>query len=232
MKNIKSITTIKELPEEERPREKLKRFGTDYLSNSELLAILIGTGTKASSALMLANKIISIEKNGIGFLKDCTIEDLSSVSGIGLAKSSQIVAAIELGKRISTMPSEAKLNISKPECVAKLFMEEMRYLKKEFFKVLLLNTKNEIISIEETSVGNLNSSIVHPREVFAAAIKKSAASIILVHNHPSGNPNPSKVDIETTLRLVEAGKILGILVVDHLVIGDGTYVSLQEKMLM
>lgn len=227
-----TFTTIKELPNEERPREKLIQYGSASLSNAELLAILIATGTRDGSAIMLANKILSLEKNGISNLVHCTIEELSQIPGIGTAKSSQIVAAIELGKRIATKPKEKRINVKAPKEVADLFMEEMRYLKREFFKVLLLNTKNEILSIEDTSIGNLNSSIVHPREVFCNAVKKSAASIIVIHNHPSGNPMPSQADINTTTRLVEAGKILGISVVDHLIIGDGNFVSLKEKMLM
>lgn len=232
MNNKSKYTTIKELPKDERPREKLMQNGAVCLSNAELLAILIATGTKDSSAVMLANRILSLEKSGISFLVDCTIEELSKIPGIGMAKSAQIVAAIELGKRIATKPKEKRVNIKAPKEVAELFMEEMRYLKKEFFKVLLMNTKNEIISVENTSVGNLNSSIVHPREVFYSAVKKSAASVIFIHNHPSGNSMPSQEDINITARLVEAGKILGINVIDHLIIGDGNFVSLKEKMLM
>lgn len=232
MNNFSKATMIKELPEDERPREKLVNYGVGSLSNSELLSILIGTGTKDASAIMVANKILSLEKDGISYLTGCTPEELSSVQGIGMAKSCQIIAAIELGKRIATKPKEKRLNVKSPTEVATLFMEEMRYLKKEIFKVLLLNTKNEIIMIEDTSIGNLNSSVVHPREVFYSAIKKSACSIIVIHNHPSGNPMPSQMDIEITKRLAEAGEILGIKVLDHLVIGDGVFVSLKEKMLM
>ncbi|WP_027398122.1 RadC family protein [Anaerovorax odorimutans] len=232
MNKVTTYTTIKELPQDERPREKLIKHGSGFLSNSELLAILIATGTKDSSAVMLANKILSLNKKGISYLVDCTIEELSNIPGIGIAKSTQIVAAIELGKRIATKPKEKRINIKSPKEVADLFMEEMRYLRKEFLKVLLLNAKNEIISIENTSIGDLNSSIVHPREVFCSAVKKSAASIIVVHNHPSGNPMPSQEDINITVRLAEAGRILGINILDHLIIGDGNFVSLKEKMLI
>ena len=223
---------IKELPAEERPREKLAQYGVDVLSNSELLAILIGTGTKDASAIMLANRILALEKGGISYLCCCTADELSEIQGIGKAKSCQIIAAIELGKRIATRPKDKKVNIKSPNEVASLFLEEMRYLKKEVFKVLLLNTKNEIIKIENISVGTLNSSMVHPREVFCSAIRKSACSVVLVHNHPSGNPAPSRTDVDITERLVKAGELLGINVLDHLIIGDGIYVSLKEKMLM
>jgi len=233
MNHTKKAAMIKELPTEERPREKLVQYGAETLSNSELLAILIGSGTKEVSAIMLANRILALEEEaGISYLTNCLPEELSDIPGMGMAKSCQIIAAIELGKRIATKPKMKRINIKSPNEVASLFIEEMRYLKKEYFKVLLLNTKNEIIMIENISIGSLNSSVVHPREVFCTAIKKSACSMIAVHNHPSGNPMPSQTDIDITKRLVEAGELLGIKVLDHLIIGDGIYVSLKEKMLL
>ncbi len=232
MNHIRKDALIKDLPFEERPREKLIQCGAGALSNSELLAILIGTGTKEMSAIMLANRVLALEKEGISYLAGCLPEELSEIPGMGMAKSCQIIAAIELGKRIATKPRMNKVNIKSPDEVASLFIEEMRYLKKEYFKVLLLNTKNEIIMIENISVGSLNSSVVHPREVFCTAIKKSACSLIAVHNHPSGNPAPSQADIDITKRLMEAGELLGIKVLDHLIIGDGVYISLKEKLLI
>ena len=232
MKYTSNKALIKELPSEERPREKLVKNGAGVLSNAELLAILIGTGTREMSAVMLANRILAMEKEGLSYLAGCLPEELSDIPGMGMAKSCQIIAAIELGKRIATKPKGKKINIKSPEEVASLFLEEMRYLKKEYFKILLLNTKNEIIMIETISVGSLNSSVVHPREVFCTAIKKSACSVIAVHNHPSGNPSPSQNDIDVTHRLAEAGELLGIKLLDHLIIGDGTYLSLKEKMLL
>lgn len=232
MNHIRKAAMIKELPYEERPREKLIQYGAETLSNTELLAILIGSGTKEVSAIMLANRILALEGEGISYLTNCLPEELSDIPGMGMAKSCQIIAAIELGKRIATKPKGKKINIKSPDEVASLFIEEMRYLKKEYFKVLLLNTKNEIIMIENISIGSLNSSVVHPREVFCTAIKKSACSIIAVHNHPSGNPMPSQTDIDITKRLMEAGELLGIKVLDHLIIGDGTYISLKAKMLL
>lgn len=231
-KQKKGDITIKELPFAERPREKMIRYGSGSLSNGELLAILIGTGTKDVSALTLANRILALEKAGVSYLVDCTPEELIGIEGIGVAKSCQIIAAIELGKRIAQNPREKRLRAGSPGDVANLLMEEMRYLKKEFFKVLYLNVKNEITSIEDISIGNLNSSIVHPREVFRNAVKKGAAAIIVVHNHPSGNPTPSQNDLEITKRLAEAGDLIGIPVLDHLIIGDGIYISLKEKMLL
>ena len=232
MNHTSKAAMIKELPSEERPREKLIQYGADTLSNTELLAILIGSGTKEVSAIMLANRILALEEEGISYLTNCLPEELSGIPGMGMAKSCQIIAAIELGKRIATKPKEKRINIKSPDEVASLFLEDMRYLKKEYFKVLLLNTKNEIIMVDNISIGSLNSSVVHPREVFSTAVRKSACSVIAVHNHPSGNPEPSQTDIDVTKRLVEAGELLGIKVLDHLIIGDGTYVSLKEKMLI
>jgi DNA repair protein RadC len=228
----KNNITIKELPADERPREKLLRYGCQFLSNGELLAILIGTGTRDRSALSVAERILAMEETGISYLTDCTPEELCRIEGMGIAKSCKVVAAIELGKRIAQRPREKRYTAGTPEDVAALYMEEMRHLKKEYFKVLFLNTKNEILSVENTSIGNLNSSIVHPREVFRSAVKKGAAAIIVIHNHPSGNPMPSQNDLDITRRLSEAGQLLGIPVLDHLIIGDGVYISLKEKMLM
>ncbi|MBN7772774.1 RadC family protein [Clostridium aminobutyricum] len=220
---------IRELPPDERPREKLMLYGIGALSNAELLAILIRTGTNKKSALILANEILSYDKNGVAFLADCVPEELSQIQGIGKAKACQIIAAIELGKRISNKPKASKIQINNPEIIANLFMEEMRYYKKEFFNVVLLNTKGEILSVENAAIGDLNSTIVHPREIFCNAVRKSAAAVVFVHNHPSGNPTPSKEDIDITHRLLRAGEILGIQVWDHIIIGDGTFFSLKNR---
>jgi DNA repair protein RadC len=228
----KGDVTIKEMPAGERPREKMVRYGQNTLTNGELLAILIGTGTKEHSALTLANRILSLEEAGISYLADCMPEELSKIDGIGIAKSCQILAAIELGKRISRDKGAERYAVGTPTDVASLFMEELRYRKKEVFKVLFLNTKNEITSTEDVSIGNLNSSIVHPREVFRSAVKRGAAAIIVIHNHPSGNPYPSDNDLAITKRLVEAGELIGIPVLDHLIIGDGIFISFKEKAFM
>lgn len=220
--------TIKELPEEERPREKLIRYGESALSNAELLAILLRTGTKNESALSLAYKILK-QQEGLRFLTDCTVQELGNISGIGQAKAAQLRAAVELGKRVSAFVKEQDNYVKCPQDVANLLMEEMRYLKKEYMKLILLNVKCNVISIENISIGNLNASIVHPREVYLPAIKKSSASVIMVHNHPSGDPTPSNEDINITKRIAEAGKIIGIELVDHIIIGDGRYISLKEK---
>lgn len=223
---------IKELPTEERPMEKMISYGPSVVSNAELLAILIGTGTRNRSAVDLANQVLSLEESGIRHLAACTPEEISAIPGIGRAKACKIIAAIELGKRIATNPKAKRISINNPDSIADLFMEEMRYYRKEFFKVLLLNTKGEIISVEDASIGDLSSTIVHPREIYSSAIRRSAAAVVFVHNHPSGNPQPSQEDVDVTNRLMEAGKILGIKVLDHIVIGDGTYVSFKDRQLI
>ena len=144
-------------------------------------------------------------------------------------KASVLIAAAELGRRMMTAPRNRRISASSPDEVAALFMEEMRYLKKEHFKVLLLNVKNEIITSEDVSIGSISSSDAHPREVFFSAVRRGAANVILVHNHPSGSPSPSEADILLTKRLDEAGKIMGIQVLDHIIIGDGEYVSLKSE---
>lgn len=217
---------IKALPKEERPMEKGLFQGIENLSNTELLALIINTGTREKSALSLAQEVISYSR-GIFYLREMTYEELMKIKGIGKGKAARILAAMELGKRVASKPSGSPVNISDSDEIASLFMEEMRYCKKEIFKTLLLNSKGDILSIETVSVGELTSTLVHPREVFLPAVKKSAAAIVLIHNHPSGDPTPSKEDIDTTCRLMECGRLLGIRVLDHLVIGDGRYVSIS-----
>lgn len=223
---------ISNLPLTERPREKLERYGVDALSNRELLAIILRTGSKDKSAIDLASDVLSINETGVRYLANCTIEELSTVKGMGLSKSCQVLAAIELGKRISLSQITSRSKITSPSDIADIFVKDMKCLDKEHFKVVFLNTKNEVITHETISIGSLNASIVHPREVFNRAIKKSSASIILLHNHPSGNPDPSKEDINITNRLVEAGKIIGIEILDHIVIGDNSYYSFKENLLI
>lgn len=227
----KKKLTIKDLPQQERPRERMKELGAEKLSNAELLAIILRTGHHEETALHLAERILS-QAGGLRYLPDFTLEELQQIKGIGLAKAVQIKAAVELGRRLASALRPETLSLNSPWQVAEFLMEEMRYYPKEYFKVILLNTKNQIISIEDISVGSLNSSIVHPREIFNLPVKKSAASVILIHNHPSGDPTPSREDMEVTRRLVEAGKILGISVLDHIIVGEKRYISFKEKGLM
>lgn len=220
---------IKEMPVSERPREKLLAFGSQSLANRELLAILIGSGTKEKTALEIADELLQMDSRGIGKLRECTAADLSAISGIGKAKASLIIAALELGRRIATHGGCYEKVISSATDVVDTCMERMRYYQKEYFNALLLNTKGMLIGEENVSIGDLSGSIVHPREAFKSAVNKSAAAVIFVHNHPSGDPTPSCEDLDITKRLCEAGRILGIRVFDHIIIGDGSYISLKEK---
>lgn len=220
---------IRGMRESQRPREKMVLYGSQALTDSELLAILLKTGTRNRSAIEVADIILNHDAEGLRNIADMSLEELQSFEGVGLAKACQIKAAVELGRRIAQSRIIDKGRVTAIGDVLDMFMEEMRYEKKELFKALLLDSKGGILSKETISVGDLSSSIVHPRETFKSAVRRSAASVLFVHNHPSGDPTPSKEDIVVTRRLVEAGDILGITVLDHVVIGDGTYVSLKEK---
>lgn len=231
LNNVEYHLTIKDLPEGERPRERLLKYGAENLTDAELLAIIIRTGSRSETAVNLSQRLLLGEKgvNGLRFLVEASIEELGKIKGIGMAKAAQIKAAIEIGKRLASLSQSERPVIKCPGDVRNLLMEEMRYLDKEYFKIILLNIKNQVIHVEDVSVGSLNSSIVHPREIFKIAIRRSSAALILVHNHPSGDPTPSGEDVEITRRLVESGKLLGIDVLDHVIIGDGRYTSLKEK---
>lgn len=202
--------------------------GEKSLSNAELLAIILRTGNKNKNVIELANYIINKDSQGIRYLKDISIEELCQIDGIGLSKAAQIKAALELGVRVSSYKPQ-KYQVKNPWDIYKYYMESLRYLKKEIFKVILLNTKNEIITNIDVSIGTLNSSLVHPREVFIEAIKRSANKIILMHNHPSGSIEPSNEDKKITKRLISCGELIGIEVMDHIIIGDGVYFSFKEN---
>ncbi|MBZ4645006.1 MAG: repair protein RadC [Petroclostridium sp.] len=222
---------IKDLPTEERPYEKLENYGAEVLSNAELMAIIIRTGTKTETSVEVAQRILKEYSNdkGLTFLHEISLDELKKINGIGRVKAIQLKAVIELGKRMASFRNENRVRISSPADVSRYVMEEMRYLKQEHFKVIMLNVKNRVLKQVDVSIGTLNASLVHPRDVFSEPIRNKCASIILVHNHPSGDPSPSQEDIEVTKRIVESGKILGIDVLDHIIIGDGKYISLKEK---
>lgn len=231
METQQSRLRIKDLPSEERPYEKLERYGSEMLSNAELMAIIIKTGTKTETSVEVARRVLKecAEDNGLAFLHDISLEELKRIKGIGRVKAVQLKAVIQLAKRIAASGYQDKMCISSPADVSKFLMEDMRYLKQEHFKIIMLNVKNHVLKHVDITIGTLNASIVHPRDVFSEPIRVKCASVILVHNHPSGDPAPSHEDIEVTKRIVEAGKILGIDVLDHIIIGDGKYVSLKEK---
>lgn len=221
--------TIKELPISERPREKLYNNGAETLSNAELLAVIIRTGHRDDTALDLANRILSLDETGIAYLSDISYEELIDVKGIGICKAAQILAVMEIGKRINRRGSHDRIKVTSPDVLANIVMDDMRFLFKEHFKIALLDTKNQILGIEGISIGTLNASIVHPRDVFKIAIKRNCNSIILIHNHPSGDVEPSNEDINITRRLMDAGNLLGISILDHLIIGDNKFLSFKQK---
>lgn len=221
--------TIKELSPEDRPRERLAAMGPAALSNSELLAILIGSGTKEKSALHLAEDL-TVNDGLYTFVAKCQrVQELAGIKGIGTSKASRILAAVELGKRIACASAVETEQISSPMEGAQYLMGKLRHETHEKFLVMLLNTKNRIIKIEQISEGSLNSAIVHPREVFALAIVARAACILVGHNHPSGDPRPSGEDRSLTRALVQTGGIIGIPLLDHVIIGDGRYYSFKEQ---
>lgn len=217
---------MKELPETERPREKMLEKGAKALSDAELLAILLRTGTKNVPVNRLAEQLL--HKYELAGLANISPRELSNTAGIGMVKAVTVVAGIELGRRLSQKEPGERPIIRCPRDAADLMMPELRYQSKEHFVALLLSTKNHVIARAIISVGSLNASVVHPRELFREAISYSAAAVILVHNHPSGDPAPSQEDISLTRQLVDAGKLLAISVLDHVIIGDGKYVSFKE----
>jgi len=218
---------IKSLPPDSRPREKLIKHGPTSLSDAELLAIILRTGNKKENVLSLSNKLFS--KFDIKRLSRARISNLKKSLGVGDAKACQILACFELGRRLAKFKEDKNIIIREAKDIAKLFIPEMSSLKQEHFKGIYLNSRKRIIRTETLFVGSLNESVVHPREVFQIALEENAAALILVHNHPSGDPTPSSFDIEMTKELVKAGEILGISVLDHVVIGDKKYFSLREK---
>ena len=219
---------IHDVHEADRPRERLIRQGARSLSNQELIAILLGTGTKRESVLTVANRVlINFEK--LHNLKHATLEEITEIKGIGEAKAVLLLAAIELGRRLASKDLEERFTIRSPEDAATFLMQDMTSLQQEHFVCLFLNVKNQVLHKQTIFVGSLNASIVHPREIFREAVKRSAASIICSHNHPSGIPTPSPEDFDVTTRLYEAGKIVGVDLLDHVIIGDHQFISMKEK---
>lgn len=226
---MKSNLRINEIPLNERPMEKMIKFGSESLSNSELLAVLLRTGTRGENIVSLSTRILT-ELDGLDGLLNVSIEEASRIKGIKNVKACQIVAMAELFNRFKTLKAtKDEFKVTSPKEISNLLVNEMSNLNQEVLKVILLNTKNVIIGVKDVFKGTLNSSIVHPREIFGEAIKRGSASIIICHNHPSGDPSPSKEDINITIRLKECGTIMGIALLDHIIIGNNKYVSLKEK---
>ncbi|MBM7560762.1 RadC family protein [Fusibacter tunisiensis] len=223
---------IKGIPQSEQPREKMISLGVETLSNSELLAILIRTGTKHKTAVQLAQELVNSCSGDFSEFANITLEELSGFTGIGPSKACQILAAVEVGKRVKMSGIVRRTKVSSPADIYQYFSAQLSDLKVEKFIIVLLNTKNEIINWEMVSMGSLNASIVHPREVYNRAVKRSAASILVLHNHPSGHVKPSAEDINITRRLKESGTLLGIPLIDHLIIGKDSYFSFKEENLL
>jgi DNA repair protein RadC len=226
---------IKEWPEDERPRERLMKLGADTLSEAQLLAIMLATGDASSgqSALDLAMYLVRTF-DGLRALDAASIAELCQIKGIGPAKATTIKAALELGKRLFGEPVQRHLKVTSPQDLVNYFQPRLQHLRKEVFKAVLLNTKHQMLKDVTVSEGSLSASLVHPREAFLPAIKESAAAVIFLHNHPSGDPTPSTEDKELTLRLVEVGQLIGISVLDHIIIGSGSpgYISFRDTGLL
>ncbi len=225
--------TLHDLPKNERPRERLLKYGISNLSSQELLALILGRGIKGEPVMATAQKLLST----FGSLKKImhtNNEDLQHIRGIGFAKACQIQACFELAKRAQVPDETYKklVKITKPETIFLMMKDELTTYKKEYFIVISLDTRNNIIATDTVSIGTLNASLVHPREVFDCAVYRNAAQIILVHNHPSGEPEPSDDDIKITNRLISAGRIMGIEVLDHIIIAKESFISFKEKKLI
>ncbi|MGB4337747.1 MAG: DNA repair protein RadC [Bacillota bacterium] len=226
-----SSGAIRELPASERPMERLLQFGPEALSAAELVAVIIRCGMQGQNAVQVGAGLMA-RFGSPRKLATATPMELAALPGIGLVRAAQIQAAIELGRRVLSGQGEQRGSISGPRDAAQALMPTMRYLEREEFRALFLDSRNRLLDVVTISVGTLDSSIVHPREVFRAAIRAGSASLIVAHNHPSGDPTPSPEDLAITRRLCTAGALIGIDVVDHIIIGDNVYVSLKEKGLL
>ncbi len=226
---MKKSFTIHDLPISERPRERLQKLGVAALSAQEILALILGRGVAGESVMVTAQRLLSQFGNLKG-IASASVEELAQIKGIGVAKASQIKAAFELANRLEGyLEAGEKQVVKTPEDVAGLVKSRLKGKKKEHFLALLLDTRNQLIKVAEISVGSLDSSIVHPREVFKEAISASAASLIFVHNHPSGDPEASEDDIKLTKRLAEVGEVMGIDVLDHIIVCDKQHLSLKRE---
>lgn len=221
--------SVKELPISERPYEKLEKYGAAVLSDAELLAIIIRSGSKRDHSIDLAQKVLLLNRRGLAGIHQLSLKELQVINGIGRVKAIQLKSIAELSTRMSKTIALNKINISSPKSIADIYMEELRHLQQEHMKIVLLDTKNNIICDDTISVGTVNASLVNPREVLIHALKNGAVQMIILHNHPSGDSSPSKEDLAITRRISEAGELIGIRLLDHIIIGDNNFVSLRER---
>lgn len=223
---------MKELPEAERPYEKLEQYGEKTLTNAELLAIIIKTGTKEETAVGLAHQILKLnidKKDDLNFLRELTVEEFMKIKGIGKVKAIQLKAVCELATRMNMVTNYKEIQILKPYDIAELLMQKMRFEKQEILKVAMLNNKNKLIKIRDIAIGAGNFATATIKSILNEAVKIEASKIILIHNHPSGDPTPSNSDIEFTKKVEQASEILGIQLLDHIVIGNANYVSIFSQ---
>lgn len=224
---------VKELPESERPYEKLEMYGAEKLSNSELLAIIIKCGTKEETSIGLAQKVLNLkgkqDQKDLRFLQDISIEEFTKIKGIGKVKAIQLIATCELAKRMSKPINSLKIVIKNTKDIANLFMDELKYEKREVAKLVILNSKNVVLKIVDIALGGGNFATLEPKVILQEPIKMGAQRIILVHNHPSGDPTPSKGDFQVTDRIYECADIMGITLLDHVIIGDNKFKSVFQK---
>ncbi|TFG48082.1 MAG: JAB domain-containing protein [Anaerolineales bacterium] len=228
MEGISSTYRIKDLQQEERPRERLAKLGAGVLSTAELLAVLLRVGVEGENAIQVGQRLLR-DFNGLAGLQRATYAEICAQHGIGEAKAAQIKAAIDLGRRLATQTAGDKAIVSSPEDAADLVQFEMSALEQEQLRVILLNTRNHVLAVKTIYQGSLNSSLVRVGELFRPAIRENAAALIVIHNHPSGDPSPSPDDVTITKAIISAGKLLDIQVLDHLIIGQGRFISLNRR---
>ena len=223
---------MKELPKAERPYEKLEQYGEKTLTNAELLAIIIKTGTKTETAIGLAQQVLKLnnnEKENLNFLREISVEELTKIKGIGKVKAIQLKAVCELSTRMNSISNYKAIKILKPHDIAEILIEKMRFEKQEILKVAMLDNRNNLLKIKDIAIGSGNFVVATIKSVLNEAVKIEAAKIILIHNHPGGDPTPSKADLEFTEKVKQASQILGIQLLDHIVIGSANYISIFSQ---
>lgn len=221
--------TMKELPDSEQPYEKCKQYGTEMLSDAELLAVILRSGSRNKNALQIARTVLRMKEKSLLNLCYMEMEDLMALDGIGEVKAIQLKCVAELAKRVARTSYKEQISMTEPKTVADYYMEQLRHDKKEKLILAMFNVKSQFLGDAVISMGTVNTALVSPREIFLQALSMHAVNIILIHNHPSGDPMPSNEDRRTTVRVMECGQMIGIYLADHIIIGDNKYMSFREK---